>query len=50
MFKRTLNVYFILQNSCSVILVPNGISVMCVAIFEKSLYFTYTGDTIVIGV
>ena len=39
-----------LQNSCSMILVPNGISVMCVAIFEKSLYFTYTGDTIVISV
>ena len=34
----------------SLILVPNSIEWMCVAILEESLYFTSRGDSIVIGV
>ena len=33
-----------------VILVPNSNDVMWVAILKDSLYFTYRGDNIVIGV
>ena len=34
----------------SVILVPNSISSVCVAILEEWLYFTCRGDSYVIGV
>ena len=50
MFKRTMKVYFISSKFMFVILVPNSIAVMCVAILEESLYFTSRGDSYVTGV